>query len=152
MSYQPPTILQFQQLFVRDFPYGSNINTSITDTDIANAYTLTNININPGLWATQANYTIGYLYLSAHYLVLNLRASSQGINGQFNWLEAGKGVGSVNSTFSIPQRVLDNPLWSMYTKTNYGMQYLQLLLPQLSGYMYPVAGGVNPFPGGIGCV
>ena len=140
MAYNNPTVTDFQTYFFRDFPYGSDITTSVTPQDIANALVQAGVAINPCLFANQGTYTLGYEYLAAHYLVQNLRASSQGINGQFDWLHAGKGVGAVNESFTIPQRIQDHVLWSMYTKTNYGMMYLQLLMPQLCGQVMSVQG------------
>lgn len=121
-----------------------NVNQQIMSSDITSAFQLTNVNINPGLFACQSDYTYGYLLLSAHYLVTNLRSSSQGINGQYNFLQASKGVGAVSEAFSIPQRILDNPYWSMLTKTNYGALYLQALMPQLCGQMFGVMGTTLP--------
>lgn len=97
---------------------------------------MVNMNINPALFPDQTSYTMGYNLLAAHYLVLNLRASSQGINGQYNFLQQSKSVGSIAESFGIPPRILDNPTFAMLCKTNYGAQYLQLLLPQLSGQMF----------------
>jgi hypothetical protein len=144
MAYNNPSIADFKAQFVRDFPYGTDINTQVTDADIASAYTFTNINISQSLWADQSSYTLGYLLLAAHYLVQNLRASSQGINGQFAFLEQGKSVGAVNLSSAIPQRILDNPNFSMLSKTNYGAEYLQLLWPQLSGQMFIACGSTRP--------
>lgn len=144
MSFTNPTVADFISYFNRDFPYGTDIESQVTDADIVKAFSLTNINVNQALFANQEGYSVGYNLLSAHYLVMNLRASSQGINGQFAWLEAGKGVGSVNTSFSIPQRILDNPDWAMLTKTNYGAMFLQLVLPQMAGQIYTVAGSTRP--------
>lgn len=144
MAYVNPTITDFKEYFFRDFPYGTDINTSVTDQDIANAMNMTSLQINKGLFSGQDFYSLGYLLLSAHYLVMNLRTSSQGINGQFAFLEQSKSVGSVNQSFAIPQRVLDNPDWSILMKTNYGAQYLQLLIPQLCGQTFVVAGSTRP--------
>lgn len=140
MAYSNPSVSDFQGYFYRDFPYGTDINTSVIDADITKAFVQTNININQGLFADQGSYNVGYFLLSAHYLVTNLRMSSQGINGQFNFLQSGKGAGGVSESFSIPQRILDNPDWSMLTKTNYGAMYLQILIPLLTGQMYTVLG------------
>lgn len=144
MAFINPTIADFKTYFVRDFPYGTDINTSVLDADISKAFTMTEVNFNTQLFADQSAYNNGYLLLSAHYLVMNLRASSQGINGQFNFLQAGKGAGSVNETFAIPQRILDNPEFSILAKTNYGLQYLFLILPQLTGQIYTVCGWTSP--------
>lgn len=144
MSFSNPSVADFKAFFDRDFPYGDDMDTSILDSDITKAFVFTNINFNPALFADQGSYNAGYLLLSAHYLVMNLRASSQGINGQFNFLQNSKGVGSVNEGFAIPQRVLDNPDWAVLMKTNYGAQFLQLILPQLAGQVYVVAGRTLP--------
>jgi hypothetical protein len=128
-----PTVQQFQTQFIRDFPYGTDPNVSILDADIINAFNLTDITINPRLWDNQTSYQIAYGYLAAHFLVLNLRASSQGLNGQYNWAQNSKSVNGVSEAFTIPQRVIDNPDFMQYTKTNYGAQYLNLLWPLIVG-------------------
>lgn len=144
MGFLNPTINQFKNQFQRDFPYGTDPNTSILDADIFSAQQYTNVNINPGLFPDQTTYSLAYNLLTAHYLVENIRSSSQGINGQYNFLQSGKGVGSVSESFSIPDRVMQNPYWSMLTKTSYGARYLQILLPQLAGQIYSVHGTTLP--------
>lgn len=144
MSFTNPSVADFKSFFSRDFPYGTDPNTSVLDSDISKAFLLTNVNFNQDLWSDQGSYNVGYFYLSAHYLVMNLRASSQGINGQFNFLQNNKAVGSVSEGFAIPQRVLDNPEWAFFFKTNYGAEFMALVLPQLAGQMYCVAGSTRP--------
>ena len=134
--YINPDYQTFASYFYRDFPFNnSDPNTGVLELDVNNAFQMTNFNINQALFSCQSNYTTGYLLLSAHYLVSNLRNSSQGINGKFTWLEQSKGVGAVNSSYAIPQRILDNPYWTQLVTTTYGQQYLQLLMPQLTGAM-----------------
>lgn len=144
MAYDNPSVADFKSYFNRDFPYGTDPNTSVLDSDIGKAFQMTNINVNQGLFGYQASYTVGYMLLSAHYLVMNLRASSQGINGQFNFLEQNKSVASVAQSFAIPQRILDNPDWAILCKTNYGAQFIQIILPQLAGNMFTVLGSTRP--------
>jgi hypothetical protein len=144
VSYNQPVVADFKNQFVRDFPYGSNIETQILDADILQAITEASYQINPALFSDQGSYTIGFLYLAAHTLVVNIRGSSQGINGQFNFLQAGKGAAGVNESFAIPQRILNSPVLSVYTKTNYGMKYIMMVLPQLTGAMFTVCGRTNP--------
>lgn len=140
MAYNNPTTDDFKAYFVRDWPYSTDPNLGVMDADITNAFALVLVNINPAQWANQGSYTIGFLYLAAHYMVMNLRASSQGINGQYNWIQNNKAVQGVNEAFTIPQRLIDNPYFAMLTKTNYGAQYFQLLLPQLMGQVFSVYG------------
>lgn len=144
MAFNNPSIVDFKNQFVRDFPYGTDPNTSVLDADIGNAFIFTNVNINQGNWSDQGSYSLGYNLLAAHYLVLNLRASSQGINGQYNWIQNSKSVQGVSEAFSIPDRILANPLFAMLAKTNYGAQYLQLLLPQLVGQSFVAFGRTRP--------
>lgn len=144
MAYTNPAVSDFKTFFVRDFPYGTDANVAVLDADITKAFSFVDVNMNQGLFSTQASYNVGYLLLSAHYLVMNMRASSQGLSGQFNFLQQSKNVGSVAEAFGIPQRVLDNPDWSILCKTNYGAQFIQLVLPQLSGQIYTVCGGTQP--------
>jgi hypothetical protein len=138
MGFSNPAVQDFKNQFVRDFPYGTDPTTTILDSDISSAFQFVNVNFNPDFWADQGSYTLGYLLLAAHYLVMNIRASSQGIVGQFNFTQQSKSVGAVAEAFGIPQRILDNPDWAMLCKTNYGAQYLQLILPQMTGQVFGV--------------
>jgi len=144
VAYSNPTVADFKAYFFRDFPYGTDVETQVLDADIAKAMQQTNINFNPGFFGDQSSYNVGYLNLTAHYMVMNLRASSQGINGQYSFLDQSKSVGSVSEAYAIPQRILDNPELSMFTKTNYGAMYLSLILPQLTGQVFSVHGGTHP--------
>ena len=143
-NYTSPTVAQFQAQFIRDFPYGTDINTCVTPQDILNAINQADLNINANLWPNQTAYTMGFNLLAAHFLVLTLRASSQGLNGQANFAQNSKSVGPVSESFTIPQRIIDNPLFMSYSKTNYGMQYLNMLWPYLSGQMFSVCGATKP--------
>lgn len=144
MAYTRPTVADFKAYFSRDFPYNADPNIGITDADITKAQGEANFNINEGLFSSQANFNIGFNYLTAHYLTVDIKASSQGIYGSFNWPEQSKSVGSVSQSFSIPQRILDNPMFSFYTTSPYGAKYLNLILPQLSGQIFTVAGRTLP--------
>jgi hypothetical protein len=142
-GYENPSVQNFKDYFYRSFQFGTDPNVSILDLDITNAMQMTNVNMNQALFALQENYTIGYLLLTAHFLVQNIRSSSQGINGQFAFLEKTKGVGNVDVGFEIPKRILDNPYYSMLCKTNYGAQFLFMVLPRLNGVMAIAPSGIT---------
>lgn len=144
MPYSNPSVQDFKDRFDRDFPYGTDMETTVLDSDITKAFAQVNVNINQGLFQDQGSYNIGYLLLSAHYLVTNMRASSQGLNGQFNFLQTGKSVGAVSESFAIPDRILNNPQFSMYSKTNYGAEYLSMIWPCLVGPGFAVRGRTKP--------
>lgn len=141
MSYIKPSIGKFQEFFSRDFPFGSDPATSVTDDDLKRAQLECGIQINPSLFSSQNEYTLAFNYLTAHYLTMNLRESSQGISGSFEWPYQSKGVGSVSVSQAIPPRVLENPIFLALTKTNYGTKYLLMILPLLSGQMFIAEGG-----------
>lgn len=140
MAFLNPSIDDFKNYFTRDFPYGTDPSISILDTDIAKAYGQVNFAINPALFSNQENYILGYLWLAAHWLVVDLRASSQGIAGRYNWLETSKSVGNVSASYGIPPRILENPNFAMLSQTQYGAKYLQLLLPGLISNVFTVMG------------
>jgi len=142
MAFTNPTVSDFKAYFSRDFPYGLD-NTTVMDADITKALGQAVFNFNEGLYGTQEDYSLAFLYLTAHYLVIDLRASSQGIAGKFSWLEQSKGVGSVSTSYGIPQSIMEDPVFSMYSTTNYGAKFLSLLLPSLKGQIFTVLGGTT---------
>lgn len=143
MAYTEPLVADFKAYFVRDFPYGTDV-TMVMDQDIANALIDAHVSINQDLWSSQQEFTNAFLNLAAHFMVSNLRASSQGIGGQYAWLEASKSVGSVSESFSLPPRIAENPQMSMFAKTNYGAKYLMMILPYLTGASFIAPGITQP--------
>jgi hypothetical protein len=139
MAYNNPSVADFKAFFFRDFPYTSDINTGVVDQDIAKAFQQANLSVNQELWGDQSSFSMAYLYMAAHWLVIDLRAA-QGVGGQYNWVTTSKSVGSVSESFQIPQRILDNPELAMLAQTNYGAKYLQMVLPQLTGQVFSVCG------------
>jgi hypothetical protein len=142
----PPDVAYFKATFVRDFPYASTTidYEKVMDSDITAAISAAAFNINESLFDTEANYQLAYSYLAAHYIVVNLKNSGQGLNGNFNWLENSKSVGSVSQSFSIPEDILKNPMYAMLSKTSYGARYISMILPKLYGNMGIVAGWTQP--------
>lgn len=143
MSYSAPTVDNFKLQFNRDFPYGTD-KTSVMDSDISKAIYQAGLVINEYLFSDETSFQFAYNYLAAHFLVSNLRASSQGINGAYSWIESSKSVGSVSQSFVIPEYILKNPVFAMYAKTEYGAYYLSLILPLAVGQVYAVEGATSP--------
>ena len=141
MAFSQPVTNDFRNTFVRDFPYGADTS-HVMDSDIERAIGDAAAEINPGLFDTQTEYTRCFLLLSAHHLVMNIRASSQGLSGQFSWLQGSKGVGSVSESFQIPQRIAENPYFAALSKTHYGAKYILAIFPLLSGQV-GIAGGAT---------
>lgn len=142
VCFKLPTIEDFQTRFARDFPFGDDAS-HVQNSDIEIAMREVRSYINPELFHDQCKFTQGALQLCAHYLVMNLRASSQGIWGQFDWMHTAKTVGSLKQTMEIPRRVLEHPMLGMLTQTNYGTSYLYMVLPELCGMVFASWGGTN---------
>ena len=141
--FTAPTATYFKAFFTRDFPYSTS-DTGVMDADITRALTEAGFKINPAFFGSQEKYSYGYLLLAAHCMVMNLRASAQGIAGSYSWLEASKGVGSVSQGFSIPDQILQHPVLGMLSKTTYGAQYLEFVLPLMAGQIFTVEGTTQP--------
>lgn len=144
MPFSNPSVADFKARFTRDFPYDTDPKKGVLDSDIATAFVDTNVTISQRLFGDQASYTAGYLQLSAHYLVSNIQASTQGLNGTYEWLVTSKSVGSVSQSFGIPDRVLNNPAFSAIAKTNYGAKYLSMIWPSLIGPGFAIRGMTHP--------
>lgn len=144
MSYVAPTVDDFENYFFRDFPFGADIEKNVVEQDVQRALDQAVCQINQTLFCSQAEYTTGYLLLAAHYLVLNIQSSSQGLSGSFDWNTTSKSVGSVSTSQQIPQSIMDNPAFAWYTKTNYGAQYLMMIYPRLAGQLFIVKGTTQP--------
>jgi len=143
MAYDYPTVNDFKNFFVRDFPYGTDPNTSILDADISKAQSEAKFNFSSRFASSQENFSLLFNYLTAHYLCIDMRNASQGISGQYAWVQTSRSVGSVSEGLSVPQRIMDNPELAMLSQTTYGGKYLQLILPQLSGQVFTVCGGTR---------
>lgn len=144
MEFMNPTIQEFKDFFYRDFPYGEDVTKNVTDQDIAKAFMQVNISIRATLFCDQAQYTMAYLYLAAHFLVENLKASTGGIYGTFKFLETSKSVGSVSQSFGIPTKVAENPSYAMYMADPYGAKYLSMIYNRLVGNVTIAPGRTHP--------
>lgn len=144
MSYDKPTVEDFKTFFARDFFYSADPKLGVTDGDISRAMIEGELATNLSFCDSQEMYTMWYLYAAAHFLVMDLRAAMAGINGTYSWATQSKSGGSVSESFAIPQRILDNPRYSMWTKTNYGAKLLHLMLPYMVAPIMTVFGRTNP--------
>ena len=141
----PATIAEFKAWFSRDFPYSNDGDlTGVTDADISKAFAEASMNFNPSLFETDDEKKLGFLYLAAHYLVIDLQNSSQGISGKYEGIMASKTVGSVSVGYQIPTWLLEHPIYSLLSQTKYGMKYLSLIIPLLVGNVAAVKGITHP--------
>jgi hypothetical protein len=141
----PITVKDFKGWFTRDFPYSASGDLSgITDQDLLKAFAEANMNFNPTLFSTVDEQKLGFLYLAAHYLVIDIQNSSQGLGGKYEGIMSSKSVGSVSVGYTIPDWVMGHPIYSLLSQSKYGMKYLSLIIPQLVGNISAVHGCTHP--------
>lgn len=110
-----------------------NINNYVQDSDIKRAFLEAKVNFNLGLFSDDDIAKMMYLYLVAHYLVIDLTNALNPFGGGFVGLTQSKSVGSVSESYAIPSWMLNNSMLSMYAQTGYGRKYLSLIQPYLVG-------------------
>lgn len=116
----------------------------ILDIDIQKAFDQANMNFNQDLFGEDANIKIAFFYLSAYYLVIDITAASSGLRGSSTFMLNAKSAGNVSSSYTIPERYINDPFLSAFTKNPYGEKYLSLLLPRLVGRVRTVSGATTP--------
>ena len=121
-----------------------SVDNYIQDQDITNAFAEAQVTFNQGLFGTDAQITLGYLYMAAHWLCNDMKAALAGVNSTGNFPVSSKSAGSVSESYAIPQQYLDNPILAQYTQTAYGMKFLAMAMPNMTGNMVSVWGGSHP--------
>ena len=153
MDLSTITIQDFKDYFTRDFPYLPDPYTGcaadqldfVLDSDITKAFGQTQIKFNQSLFSSDANITIGYFWLTAHYMVIDLQAAQQGIassGAKFN--VSSRSVGSVSESYDIPDIYKKNAFIAFLSKTAYGEKYFSLIISKLVGNTFTVCGGTQP--------
>lgn len=151
MDLTTVTVQNFKDRFYRDFTYANQVPDQkepptdldiIQDLDITNAFTQAMLLLNPSLLSGDTGVLEGYLLLSAHCLWLNIAAANGGAGVAFP--VSSRAVGSVSESYLIPDAYKNSPVLAQYTQTRYGMQYLNLVLPNLSGNVIAICGATQP--------
>lgn len=122
----------------------SNIDDYVLDDDIDKAFSEAKMLLNQGLFGSDEDIRIGYLYLTAAYLVNDLRASMSGIMSSGYFPVSSRSVGNVSESYDIPDAWRDNPSYSFLSQSAYGQKYLSLVLPNLVGNVGAVLGRTLP--------
>ncbi len=156
MSSFPPAVADFKAQFNREFVYGPSL-AQVQDNDIQRSINEAWISFNPGLWdgvtalGSTTELNIAYLYVAAHYLVLNVQAAGglstvnrgRGVKSSGGGTIQAKSIGSVSLTYVIPEDIQNSPILGQYMRTDFGQKYLTLLWPRLIGNVAVVSG--TPF-------
>ncbi|MDR3244572.1 MAG: DUF4054 domain-containing protein [Elusimicrobiota bacterium] len=147
MEY-PITIDEFKEHFDRDFPfapeYKPNDMDYIRDKDISKAFSEANLLFNPALFSDVEEKKLCFQYLAAHYLVIDIKNSSQGLSSGMQGFLGSKSVGSVSASYQFPQWLMSNPVFSALSQTGYGAKYLTLVQSRLIGNIGVIRGGTLP--------
>lgn len=116
----------------------------VQDSDITAAFAEAQAVCNQDLFSSDAGLRLGYLYLTAHYLCHDLKAAGAGFIAAASFPVTGRTVGSVSESYGVPVAYLENPLYSFYTGSAYGLKYLSMVLPALVGNVGSVQGWTDP--------
>lgn len=126
-----------------DLPEGEDVNDYITDDDIEHAIGEMFVMLPEHLF-DEVTLRLAQLYLTAHCLVNDMRTARAGLISQFPFPLQSRSVGSVSESYGIPSRFLDNPLYSFYITSQFGLKYLAMLLPRLIGNVSIAYGATTP--------
>jgi len=113
----------------------------VSDLDITHAYGEADITFNDQLFLDNEDMVLAYLYLSAHYLVNDLNAG--GVDSNPTGIANSRSVGNVSEGYAIPDWQLKSPIYSFYTKSSYGLKYLNMITARLTGNVASVEGATN---------
>ncbi len=150
MDLDTITVTDFKTYFRRDFPYATepattnvcaNLNAYVFDFDIEKAFGEAKTILNQGLFSDDDSIRLAYLYLSAHYLGVDLRAAQGGIDSVGSFPVASR---SVSESYQIPDSYRDNAQYAFFTSSGYGMKFLSMVIPRLVGNVVAVAGWTQP--------
>jgi hypothetical protein len=143
ITQQDITKDDFKTWFSRDFlyetPAGSVIprpgcpNEYVRDADIDKAFIEAQQVFNAGLFGTDQELTVAYLYLTAFYLVNDLQTSAQGLGSTPYFMVNSRTVGGVSESYEIPEWVKKDPILSAFSLNRYGQKYISLIKPLLVG-------------------
>lgn len=123
----------------------------VQDQDVNKAITQTMVNFNQGLWGNpgnpedQAVFNAAFLAKAAHFLCLNLKASTQGLRGRGGeWLRNAFAVGDISSNYTIQETIGRSKILAPLMETTYGCLYLQMVSPRLVANVRSVIGWTKP--------
>lgn len=137
MAWTAPTPAEFKDFFDRDFYFAqaSDPNNAdyIRDKDINRAISDADTHFNSALFGSDAKVTNAFMYLVAFFLIQNIQLSTKGLASQSKFPISSNSVGGVSISFQIPEAYSKDAWLSSLTANGYGMKYLELLLPFLSG-------------------
>lgn len=122
----------------------NNIYEYVLDVDIVRAISEMSAMFPSDKFKTDESIRLGELYLTAHCLVNDIRTSNGGLSSQFPFPLQSKSVGSISQSYAIPKRFLDREAYSFYITSQYGLKYLALVIPRMTGNICIAFGKTMP--------
>ena len=110
-----------------------SVDNYIQDSDIMRAFKEAKVNFNAGLFGDDDIIKMVFLYLVAHYLVIDLNNAMNPMTMGFMGFTQSKSVGSVSESYMVPAWIQNNKTLSQYMQTGYGRKYISLISPYLVG-------------------
>lgn len=129
------TVQEFKEFFFRDFPYAEEDKpddlSKIINKDIEKAIDEASMSFNKSLWTTEKKKKTAFLYVTAYYLVVDIKNAQTGLASSTSGLLSSKSVGDVSESYTFPTWVLNSPMLSQFMDNGYGKKYLSLVYPLL---------------------
>lgn len=117
-----------------------SVDNYIQDSDILRAFNEAKVNFNAALFGDDDTVKMVFLYLAAHYLVIDLNNAMNPLAMGFMGFTQSKSVGSVSQSFALPDFVTRNATLSQYMQTGFGAKYVSLIYPYLIGNVLLIKG------------
>ena len=116
----------------------------VLDADIEKSFDQAMAFVNPEIFENDDIKANAFLYCSAHYMVMDVRMAESGLDSRGEGAVSSKGVGSVSTSFTLPDSVVKNPQWNYFTLTAYGQKYLSIVIPRVTGVIGIATGVTRP--------
>lgn len=124
----------------------SETSSYVLDADIEKAYFQAKQFFNNNLFDNETDLLSYICYLIAHYLVIDLQMSQEGVNSTGYYIPNHTTVGDVSESYSNPTNSQgDSFILYQLNQTRYGQKYLSLISPLLVGHFNSVRGTTTPF-------
>ena len=132
-----------------DTEYWSEVDTEtniyVLDSDIEKAYFQARQFFNPALFDNENDLLSYICYLIAHYLVIDIQMSQEGVNSTGYYIPNHTTVGDVSESYSNPTNSQgDSFILYQLNQTRYGQKYLSLISPLLVGHYNSIRGTTTP--------
>lgn len=123
----------------------SETNVYVLDSDIEKAYFQARQFFNPALFDNENDLLSYICYLIAHYLVIDIQMSQEGVNSTGYYIPNHTTVGDVSESYSNPTNSQgDSFILYQLNQTRYGQKYLSLISPLLVGHFNSIRGTTTP--------